>query len=129
MEQCLAGGGGDSGESPSQQVLGNADMGTTASEGGTHSLLRASAISVGKAFVGPSPFGALNPPTNAGYETLGSQVQGALEPVATGLRGGGYAVGGPSVLADAYNGNQTGGAGGAAAGTTFGLTDFGIDLA
>lgn len=128
MEQCLSGGGGP-GEGTGQQGLGYIDMGNTAFEGGTESLVGASATSVGKAFAGPSPFGPLAPPTNAGYEALGSQIQSSLEPFATGLRYSGYVLGFGSIVLDAYTGLETGGPTGAAAGTTFGLTDFGVDLA
>lgn len=126
MEQCLAGGGG-SGESAGQQDLGYADQAGTALEGATDSVTDGSALEVGKAFAGSSPFGILNAPTNAGYEALGSQVQSALEPVAAGLQYGGYALGFLSVGADALNGYNTGGPTEGAADASFGLLDFGVE--
>lgn len=127
MEQCLSGGGTGSGESVDQQVLGYADQGGTALEGATDFVKDGSALEVGKAFAGPSPFGVLNAPTNAGYEALGSQVQNALGPVATGLRYGGNFVGVLSVGADAVNGYNTGGLAGGVTDASFGLLDFGVE--
>ncbi|MGA8940052.1 MAG: RHS repeat-associated core domain-containing protein [Acidobacteriaceae bacterium] len=129
FEQCVSGGGGPqgSGENTFQQGLGYADVATTALEGTTDSLLDSSSLTLGKAMAGASPFGALNAPTNAGYEALGSQVQSALGPVATGLKLGGYTLGALGVLTDAYSGYNTGGVAGAATGAGFGLIDFGVE--
>ena len=127
MEECLAGGGGASGESDGQQELGYADEGGTALEGATDAVTGGSALEVGKAFAGSSPFGVLSAPTNAGYEALGSQVQSALGPVATGFRYGGYFLGALSVGVDAVNGYNAGGLSGGATDASLGLIDFGVE--